>query len=74
MSVLSSFRFLSLVVLLAVLPATGSAELRYPFEVADDMTSTLHIETQSKQPVQPMVLGLNSNWPERLTRSRITFN
>jgi len=44
----------------------GHAQVPYPFDLPDEITATLDVNTKKKIPVNNMLLGLNCNWPERL--------
>lgn len=44
----------------------ASAEATYPFELPEKLEATIEIDSTKKSPVNPLVLGLNCNWPENL--------
>lgn len=55
-----------IILLLLALGSTTSAQIPYPFDLPDELSATLKVDTSSKSPVNHMLLGLNCNWPEGL--------
>ncbi len=47
--------------------------MEYPFDLPEEITATLNIDTTQKTPVNHMLLGLNCNWPENLY-GKVGFN
>ena len=45
---------------------TANAQVAYPFDLPDEITATLNVDTTRSTPVNHMLLGLNCNWPEGL--------
>jgi alpha-L-arabinofuranosidase len=45
---------------------TSNAEVAYPFDLPDEITATLNVDTSRTTPVNHLLLGLNCNWPEGL--------
>ncbi len=46
--------------------STATAQILYPFDLPDEISATLKVDTTKKSPVNHMLLGLNCNWPEGL--------
>jgi hypothetical protein len=55
----------ALVVAICTAPP-ANAQVVYPFDLPDEITATLNVDTTRKRPVNHMLLGLNCNWPEGL--------
>lgn len=48
-----------------LLVALANAEISYPFELPEKLTASVEVNTKAPTvPVNPMLLGLNVNWPE----------
>jgi hypothetical protein len=65
-TILSSIAILIVTVLAISIPPPASAQVPYPFDLPDEITATLKVDTRKKTPVIHMLLGLNCSWPENL--------